>query len=85
MTYVLARDCYSGRITAGAVMSQKNNITIYDEVYLPTIVEDGLWDQVIVDYGREFYLVLYIQEKLRLNVAILNLFRIGKQYLGQTM
>ena len=65
VTYVLARDGYSGRITAGAVMSQKNNITIYDEVYLPTVVEDGLWDQVSVDYGREFYLVWYIQEKLR--------------------
>lgn len=63
--YVLARDGYSGRITAGAVMSQKNNIAIYDDVYLPTVVEDGLWDQVRVDYGREFYLVLYIQEKLR--------------------
>ena len=63
--YVLARDGYSGRITAGVVMSQKNKITIYDEVYLPTVVEDGLWDQVRVDYGREFYLILYIQEKLR--------------------
>ena len=65
VTYVLARDGYSGRITAGAVMSQKNNIAIYDDVYLPTVVEDSLWDQVRVDYGREFYLVLYIQEKLR--------------------
>ena len=65
VTYVLARDGYSGKITAGAVMPQKNNITIYDEVYRTTILTDGLWDQIRVDHGREFYLVLYIQEKLR--------------------
>ena len=28
-------------------------------------VEYGLWDQLRVDHGREFYLTLYIQEKLR--------------------
>ena len=65
VTYVLARDGYSGKITAGAVMPQKNNITIFDEVYRITILTDGLWDQIRVDHGREFYLVLYIQEKLR--------------------
>ena len=65
VTYVLARDGYSGRITAGAIMPQKNNIAIFDEVYLPTVMENGLWDQVRVDHGREFYLVLFIQEKLR--------------------
>ena len=83
--YELAIDGYPWTITAGVVMSQKNNITIYDEVYLPTVVKDGLWDQVRVDYGREFYLVLYIQEKLRAQRGIFNLFRIGKQHLGQTM
>lgn len=25
----------------------------------------GLWDQVRIDHGREFYLILYIQEQLR--------------------
>ena len=28
-------------------------------------IEYGLWDQVRVDHGREFYLMLFIQEKLR--------------------
>ena len=65
VTYVLARDGYSGRLTAGAVMPRKNNITIYDQVFRPTILTDGLWDQVRVDNGREFYLVLFMQEKLR--------------------
>lgn len=84
VTYVLARDGYSGRITAGAAMSQKNNITIYNEVYLPTVVEDGLWDQLRVDYGREFYLVLYIQEKLRAQRGNLELV-LGKQRREQIM
>lgn len=24
----------------------------------------GLWDQIRVDHGKEFYLMLYVQEKL---------------------
>ena len=27
----------------------------------------GLWDQIRVDHGREFYLTLFIQEQLRRN------------------
>ena len=65
ITYVLARDGYSGKITAGAIMARKNNLTIYDEVYRNTVLTYGLWEQVRVDYGREFYLILYMQEKLR--------------------
>lgn len=29
------------------------------------VLEYGIWDQVPVDHGREFYLMLFIQEKLR--------------------
>ena len=46
-------------------MQHKNNKIIYDEVYRACLSEYGLWDQVHVDHGREFYLILYIQEKLR--------------------
>jgi len=31
------------------------------------VTTHGLWDQLRVDHGREFYLMLYIQEKLRCN------------------
>ena len=67
VTYVLARDGYSGKIMAGAVMPRKNNITIYNQVFRSTILEYGLWDQIRVDNGNEFYLTLFIQEKLREN------------------
>ena len=65
LTYVLARDGYSGKIVGAAVMQRKNNEIIYDKVYRTCLSEYGLWDQVRVDHGREFYLALYMQEKLR--------------------
>ena len=55
ITYVLARDGYSGKIIAGAVMPRKNNLIIYDKVYRSTVLTYGLWDQVRVDFGKEFY------------------------------
>lgn len=66
VTFVMARDGYSGKIVGAAVMPQKNNETIYANVYVAAITEYGLWDQVRVDHGKEFYLSLYIQEKLRI-------------------
>ena len=66
VTYVLARDGYSGKIVAGALMSIKNNSIIYEQVYRAATLEYGLWDQVRVDHGKEFYLTLYIHEQLRM-------------------
>ena len=57
----MARDGFSGKIVGAAIMPRKNNEAIYKNVY-----EYGLWDQLRVDHGKEFYLSLYIQEKLRL-------------------
>ena len=33
--------------------------------YGAAVSEYGLWDQVRVDHGKEFYLSLYMQERLR--------------------
>lgn len=65
VTYVLARDGYSGKIVGSSVMPVKNNLTIYEDVYRKLTLEYGLFDEVRVDHGREFYLMLYIHEKLR--------------------
>ena len=67
VTYVLARDGYSGKIVGSSIMSYKNNriIYIYQEVYRQAILTYGLFDELRVDHGREFYLILFIQEKLR--------------------
>lgn len=53
-------------------MPLKNNCRIYDNVYRKACLKFGLFDQVRVDYGKEFYLALYQQNKLanmRLNVV----------------
>ena len=32
-----------------------------------TLLRYGLWDQVRVDHGKEFYLVLFVQEMLKMH------------------
>ena len=66
VTYVLARDGYSGKIVGAAIMPRKNNEVIYANVFKAAVDEYGLWNQLRVDHGKEFYLTLYIQEKLRI-------------------
>lgn len=67
VTFVMARDGFSGMIVASAVMPKKNNLIIYDQVYRRAVLDHGLWQQIRVDHGREFYLSLFIQECIRQN------------------
>ena len=39
--------------------------TIYEEVYLKLTQDYGLFYELRVDHGREFYLMLFVHEKLR--------------------
>ncbi|KAF0023447.1 hypothetical protein F2P81_024077 [Scophthalmus maximus] len=64
VTHVLAVDGFSKKIVSHSTMPVKNNLIIYEEVYRPAVLSYGLWDQVKVDCGREFYLMLFMQEKL---------------------
>ena len=63
-THVLAVDGHSGYILALITMPIKNNLLIYEYLFRPLLERFGLWDQVRVDHGREFYLTLYVQEQL---------------------
>ena len=65
VTYVMARDGYSGMIVAFSTMPVKNNLIIYDEIYSHFTMTYRLWDQVRVDGGQEFNLACHIQEYLR--------------------
>ena len=47
-------------------MPCKNNLTIYEHVYRTAVEQFGMWEQVVVDCGREFFLALFIQEHLQL-------------------
>ena len=64
VTHVCAVDGYSGKMLGFSTMPIKNNITIYDEVFRKILLEYGLFDQLRVDHGREFYLCLYQQDNL---------------------
>ncbi|NP_001411522.1 si:ch211-227p7.1 [Danio rerio] len=64
VTHVAAVDGYSRKIVGHSTMPVKNNLTIYQNVYRSAVIEYGIWDQVRVDHGREFYLTLFVQEKL---------------------
>jgi hypothetical protein len=37
---------------------------IYDLLFRPILVEEGIWDQVRVDHGTEFVLILAVQNHL---------------------
>ncbi|KXJ05648.1 hypothetical protein AC249_AIPGENE8359 [Exaiptasia diaphana] len=63
-TSVMAVDGYSNTILGIATMPIKNNLEIYRCLYRPITIQYGLWDQLRVDCGKEFYLILYIQENL---------------------
>ncbi|XP_065125914.1 uncharacterized protein [Paramisgurnus dabryanus] len=64
VTHVIAVDGYSFRVVGHATMPIKNNLTIYEEVFRPAVLSNGMWDQVRVDCGKEFYLCLFMQEIL---------------------
>uniref|UniRef100_UPI003AAFAF35 uncharacterized protein n=1 Tax=Centroberyx gerrardi TaxID=166262 RepID=UPI003AAFAF35 len=64
VTYVVAIDGYSGKVVGHSTMPIKNNLVTYDEVYRNAVLTYGLWDQLRVDHGGEFYLSLYVQDKL---------------------
>lgn len=64
---VLSIDGHSGYLVSESVMSAKNNLVIYDQVYHEAVVKYGMWDKVVVDCGREFVLSLFIQDHLQLH------------------
>ena len=82
VTYVLARDGYSGKIIAGAVMPRKNIITIYDKIFRNTVLEYGLWDQTMEMNFIYFSTSRRNYEKI---VVLLNLHHIGRPHQGKIM
>ncbi|XP_067266319.1 uncharacterized protein [Chanodichthys erythropterus] len=64
VTHVLAIYGFSKKVVAHSTMPIKNNLAIYEDVFRPAVLEYGIWDQVRVDHGKEFYLTLFMQELL---------------------
>ena len=59
-----AIDGYSGMIVSLFAVHRKNCVDVC-EMYRELIKNFGLWDQIRVDHGREFYLMCYLQFLLR--------------------
>lgn len=79
VTHVCACDGYSSKIIGFVSMPMKNNLEIYENLYWyvcyynasiyhklnsPIVKEYGMWDQLRIDHGKEWYLSLYVQEQL---------------------
>lgn len=79
VTHICAVDGYSGKIVGFITMPVKNCIEIYSHLYRsalstnvigricacrPMVLEYGLWDQIRIDHGKEWHLMLYFQERL---------------------
>ena len=64
VTHVVAVDAYSRKIVGFITIPQKNAIAIYDLLFRPLLFSEGLWEQVRVDHGTEFSLVVTAQQFL---------------------
>ena len=63
-THVLMIDGCSRLVTGYASMPVKNPILIYEFVFRPALCKYGIWDQIRMDHGREFNLVIFVQQLL---------------------
>ena len=64
VTHVLAIDGFSRKIVGLITIPRKNAISIYNALMQPLLLVEGLWEQVRVDHGMEFVLVVAIQRHL---------------------
>lgn len=61
VTHVAAIDGYSRKIVGFVTVPKKNAIMIYDLLFRPLLLSQGRWDQVRVDHGTEFALIITAQ------------------------
>lgn len=64
VTHVLAVDVHSRKIVGFITLPKKNSILIYDLLFRPLLQTYDLWEQVRIDHGTEFALVVTAQQHL---------------------
>ena len=64
IVHVAAVDGYSRKIVGFSTMPRKNPITIYNTIFRPLLLSEGIWDQLRCDHGTEFCLIGTVQEYL---------------------
>ena len=65
-THVLMIDGCSRLIVGFTSIPMKNPVLIYEYVFRLAVLKYGVWEEVRMDHGREFALVIFIQEMLSL-------------------
>ena len=51
VTEALAIDGYSRKVVGFVVMPLKNAVAIYDRLFSPLLLTEGIWDQVRAGHG----------------------------------
>ena len=64
VTHVLAVHGFSRKIVGLITLPVKNAISIYHAIMRPLLISEGMWEQVRVDHGTEFCLLVAIQQYL---------------------
>ena len=64
VTHVMAVDGFSRKIVGMISIPLKNPITIYHILMRPLLIFEGLWQQIRLDHGTEFVLVVAAQQYL---------------------
>jgi hypothetical protein len=64
VTHVMAVDGFSRKIVGMITIPTKNPISIYNALTRPLLLSYGLWQQVRLDHGSEFVLVITAQQHL---------------------
>ena len=65
VTHIAAIDGYSRKIVGFITIPRKNSIAIYNVLFRPLLINEGLWERVRIDRGGEFALVAAIQLELQ--------------------
>lgn len=60
--HVLAVDGFSRKLVGFITIPKKNPILIYKFLYRPILEQHGIWDQLRMDHGTEFTLVISVQQ-----------------------
>ena len=58
-------DGHTGKIIRHIIISQKNNMLLYENLYCPILLEEGIWETSRTDYGTEWNLILFVQNQLQ--------------------
>lgn len=62
--HVLAIDGYSRKLVGFITLPSKNPIQIYKLLYRPILQQHGIWDQLRMDHGTEFTLIVSVQQNM---------------------